>query len=1064
VSQYFEGNAKVSALAPPNTAPTSSEAGAGNVDVGDHEVAVTFVHSSGGETLCGAEVLVTVATSAKEITLDDIPLGPADCTRRRIYASKVGDPTGPKFLVGTITDNTTTDGFSYNVADTGLGQQEPVTNRYPTANVELTNGGITGAWAGRHVFKFQGEAVFFPIAAVVDDTHFTLSGAYTGLKALGSPFPYLVAVDFTTELGLPELSPGDVDIRDIYTRAVRQLDSYLAGHRIFAGYTEYIQTLSADRRGLSIRAATGQTANVFEVLDEDGAVVFAVEADGTTTQTIGTAVFDQVKTQTLLGGVAQRNIAKLTNSGGNDFLDVGDTAGWFATRIFAGIGGAAIYAGSTGGNHVVGIGLGSSPTPSGLDVLYVKNSTAGVLSSGRAMTIETDEAATSALAVLRISRLTNTVGRSAGIQWVLQDDAGSPARVEVAYSAARLRTATAGSVAGDYLIGLTDASTTRRIRASVTNAGLGLGFGTGVQAPTDPTHAVHIKGAAGATCEIKFEETGGSGFAAIGVPAAGRLALLDHGLTERVSFVTAAGGTQGFLGAGITAPLAALHAHSTGVNAAIISSAEAATSIVDPLRVDRNDNTAGRYVGVAFRMNNSTPAIKELAFIGARLRTATALSEDGDLVFAVTNAGSRTEAARITAPGRFLVNTATDDAAGTAAAMTIKAVSAAAHGLRVVQFTAQTPLVELGSSGSDVGVVSVFDASAVEQSRLSGGGASWVLGRLGIGPSSGNLTPKTFSSSSFYVGSTAVAADFEADSTSGTTFGVLNVTRLDNTAGHQAGISLRLADSGGLTAKQEYAYIAARIRTNTAGAEDGDIVLSTITAATRTERARIMGSNGYLALGTSGDASATVHVLKSQNADSFVRIDNAYNAASPSARAGFEAQMWDGASTNPAFQAIRTADGAFTLTNKAIKAGATDSIGLTIQQDGNYPIRLSTNGAQGQALEIRTLTELVTIAAAATSDSTIQIPANAIVLAVSAYTQVAIPTATTYDVGTSGTPNQFVDDLSTTLGTSSPGTKAGPLYFAAVTNIRITPSTTPGAATGRVRIAIHYYLCIPATS
>ena len=77
------------------------------------------------------------------------------------------------------------------------------------------------------------------------------------------------------------------------------------------------------------------------------------------------------------------------------------------------------------------------------------------------------------------------------------------------------------------------------------------------------------------------------------------------------------------------------------------------------------------------------------------------VAEDGDLTFSVTKAGTRTEVARITGLGRVLVNTATDDAAGTAAAMTIKAVSAAAHGLRVVNFTGQTPMIELGSSGSD---------------------------------------------------------------------------------------------------------------------------------------------------------------------------------------------------------------------------------------------------------------------------------------------------------------------------------------------------------------------------
>jgi hypothetical protein len=1062
MSQYLIGNAKVASLAPPNTPPAFVVGGAGNVDVGDHRVAMTFVNAFGGETLCGADVLITISTSAKTVTLDDAPLGPAGTTKRKFYASKIGNPSGPKFLIGELSDNTTTDGFVYNVADSALGVQAPTTNKYGTAAVELTNGGITGSWAGK-LFKFQGESAWFQIASVQDDKHFALSSGYTGLKALDTALPYLVGVDFTANLGLPELSPGDVDIRDVFTRLARQVDSLLAGHRLFAGYTEYILGFGGTTRVLTLRGGPDQTGNIFECLKEDGTVGFAVQANGTTTQTISVAVFDQVKTQTLLSG-AQRNMAKWTLSGGNDFLDVGDTAGWFATRIFGGIPGAAIYV----GNHtpvatpftVVGIGLGSSPSPSGLDPLYVKNATAGGLSGGRAMTIETDENTTSSIALLRLSRLDNTVGRSGGIGWFLQDD--QPARVEYAYTAAKIRNATsAGSLqAGDWIVGLLDAGVSRRIRLTVTNAGIGIGVGSGNQAPTNPTHALHLSGALGAATQIKFESGGNSASIGASLTGAAKIGMFDSAGVEKIIFDVSGGGT-----ALVTTGLAVSGA---GVNVATIASTNVAATRAEPLYLDRVDNIVTHEVGLAFRMNNSAPTLVALGQVAARLRTNTAGAEEGDLLLSVKKAAGLAEVVRLNALGRVLVNTSTDDAAGTAAAVTIKAWSAAAHGLRVVNFTSQTPMIELGSSGSDVGVVAVYDGSAVEQSRISGGGNSWILGEVGFGPQSGNLTPKTGASggtSFFYAGSTGVAGDFEIDSTSGTTFAGVQITRYDSTVGHQIGVSLRLLDGG--SARQEYAYVAGRIRTATAGAEEGDVVLSATRAGARTELARLMGSTGALAIGTGGDASAMVHVLKSQAADTFVRVDNAFNASSTVARTGFQGQMWDGSATNPAFTIARNADGLFSLVNHSIKAGATDSRALEIEQAGAFPIRLKMNAANGQALEFGSVTELLTIAAAETTTSSIQIPADSVALGVSSYVETAIPTAATFDVGIAGggaNQNLFSDDVSTTLGSSDRGTDAGPKTFTTATSIVITPNLTPAAATGKVRLTIHYYRIVPASS
>ncbi len=122
-------------------------------------------------------------------------------------------------------------------------------------------------------------------------------------------------------------------------------------------------------------------------------------------------------------------------------------------------------------------------------------------------------------------------------------------------------------------------------------------------------------------------------------------------------------------------------------------------------------------------------------------------------------------------------------------------------------------------------------------------------------------------------------------------------------------------------------------------------------------------------------------------------------------------------------------------------------------------------GTNGQALNHSVKTELLTIAAAATTDTTIQIPAGAIVFAVSVRVTTAIPTAATFTVtgATSGAFNTGTN-VSTAANTTDPGTKAGAFYNATAQAIRITPDLTPGANTGRVRVTIHYITCTPPTS
>jgi len=99
-----------------------------------------------------------------------------------------------------------------------------------------------------------------------------------------------------------------------------------------------------------------------------------------------------------------------------------------------------------------------------------------------------------------------------------------------------------------------------------------------------------------------------------------------------------------------------------------------------------------------------------------------------------------------------------------------------------------------------------------------------------------------------------------------------------------------------------------------------------------------------------------------------------------------------------------------------------------------------------------------TIAAAATTDTTIQIPVNAVVFAVSVRVTTAIPTAATFTVtGTTSGTTFNTASVSTALNSTDVGTLATPYKNGAAQTIRITPNLTPGDTTGRVRVTIHYY-------
>lgn len=122
--------------------------------------------------------------------------------------------------------------------------------------------------------------------------------------------------------------------------------------------------------------------------------------------------------------------------------------------------------------------------------------------------------------------------------------------------------------------------------------------------------------------------------------------------------------------------------------------------------------------------------------------------------------------------------------------------------------------------------------------------------------------------------------------------------------------------------------------------------------------------------------------------------------------------------------------------------------------------RNSTSGAQAAS---GVSTELLTIAAAATTDTSANLlPANSYIEAVTVNVVTAIPTAATFTVGDATTAARFATGVSTALNTQTVGLThvdqtgaAGPRQTSAA-KVRITPNAVPADATGQVRVDVFW--------
>jgi len=157
------------------------------------------------------------------------------------------------------------------------------------------------------------------------------------------------------------------------------------------------------------------------------------------------------------------------------------------------------------------------------------------------------------------------------------------------------------------------------------------------------------------------------------------------------------------------------------------------------------------------------------------------------------------------------------------------------------------------------------------------------------------------------------------------------------------------------------------------------------------------------------------------------------------------------------------ADGKLLIQNSATTGFSSLVLGPTA------PATIGTAPTHGQVFTVMQAEELLTIAAAPTSTTTMQVPAGAILLSVSVRVTTVIPTAATFTVVCNGITFNTAA-VSTAATTTDAGTNANIAtvptypYIGTAAGVVITPNLTPADNSGRVRVTVSYILITPPTS
>jgi hypothetical protein len=134
----------------------------------------------------------------------------------------------------------------------------------------------------------------------------------------------------------------------------------------------------------------------------------------------------------------------------------------------------------------------------------------------------------------------------------------------------------------------------------------------------------------------------------------------------------------------------------------------------------------------------------------------------------------------------------------------------------------------------------------------------------------------------------------------------------------------------------------------------------------------------------------------------------------------------------------------------------------TVVDSGFAPaLQTQAAAAHGSNIQLGVLETLVALSGASTNAS-VQIPANCIVLAVGAYVVTAIAGAPSYEVGVSGNLSQFGGSLGVAAGASNYGL-IGPTAFYSATTLIVT-ATSGSFTAGQVRLSISYLKVQPSAA
>lgn len=121
----------------------------------------------------------------------------------------------------------------------------------------------------------------------------------------------------------------------------------------------------------------------------------------------------------------------------------------------------------------------------------------------------------------------------------------------------------------------------------------------------------------------------------------------------------------------------------------------------------------------------------------------------------------------------------------------------------------------------------------------------------------------------------------------------------------------------------------------------------------------------------------------------------------------------------------------------------------------------------GQELNWKTVTALVIVSTAIQQVTSVQVPANSEVAAVSIYVDTQPPGTSNVDVGVAGSAiskKRYGVDVSTNIGTAHPGMESPGVFYLVTTPIVLTFDVAPSDNSGRIRITVHYRAIVPPSS